>query len=248
MSVVKKTVAGALLILATGVPVLETWEALLLAISALALVFSTCKPGWRPIGAATGVVIAVIALKAVLPRADIAEAHNAFLVINDGEPLERGLPPEIFRSWKAQFDALYPPAAQPSDVGHWRHAGVPPALFTQSVDAIWRTPKYTRQVDAIDFQTLGEFRGGFANEAQYNWWTGALRRESMPFYVMYELSPASIGSTLEWKGQLFWQRPDGRFDEVVHPTVASREIAAQDAGRRVYAAFFSTPGSVLTRD
>ena len=248
MSVVKKTVAAALLILATGVPVLDTWEALLLAVSALALVFSTCKAGWRRIGAATGVVITVIALKAALPRADIAEADNAFLVINDGEPLERGLPPDIFRSWKAQFDALYPPAQQPSEVGHWRHAGVPSMLFAPSADAIWRRAKYTRQVDAIDFRSLGEFRGGFANDQQLNWWTGDLRRESMPFYVMYELTPASVGSSLAWKGQVFWQRAGGDFEEIVHPQIASREIRPEDAGKRVYAAFFSTPGSVLTRD
>jgi hypothetical protein len=101
---------------------------------------------------------------------------------------------------------------------------MPTSLFTQSADAIWRSAKYTRQVDAIHFTTLGEFRGGFANEIQYNFWAGELLREWMPFYVMYELTPASAGSRLTWKGQVFWERPAGGFEEIVHHQIASREI------------------------
>src|SRR4051812_12446051 len=172
MSIGPKLIAGGLLVLVLGVPLLDTWQALSLAAGGLALVFGTSKPGLWRVGAAAAVAAAVVAVTAVLPRADIAEAHNAFLVVNDGEALERGLPPDIFRSWKAQFDALYPRAAQSSEAGYWRRAGTPRALFAQSADAIWRQAKYTRQVDAIEFGTLGEFRGGFANELQYNWWTG----------------------------------------------------------------------------
>jgi hypothetical protein len=240
-----RTISGALVVAAIGVPVLDTWKAVLLGVLLLALVFATRKPGsWRLVAAA-GVVIGVIAVKAFLPRADIAEAHNAFLVIHDGEALERGLPPEIFQSWKAQFDALYPPDTEPySERSLWRPAGVPGSLYTQSSDGIWRTPKYTRQVDSIGFHTLGEFRGGFANEIQYNFWSGELRREQMPFYVMYELTPASVGSGLTWRGQVFWERPGG-FDEIVHSQVAARSIAPDDVGKRVYAVFFPKRDALL---
>ena len=118
--------------------VLSAYEVFVLLAAIFALVFGVCTPGWWRLGAAAAIVFAIAGVKDMLPRADIAEAHNAFLVINEGEPLQHGLPPEIFRSWKAQFDALYPPAKQPSESGYWRHAGVPPALFTQSADAIWR--------------------------------------------------------------------------------------------------------------
>lgn len=249
MSSLVKLTAVMLVTLAVGVPILETWEALFLAATVMTLVFGVCRPGaWR-LAAAVGVVIAIIGLKAALPRANIAEGHNAFLVIGDGEPLQQGLPPEIFASWKAQLDALYPPDAEPLERrSEWRKHGGPKTLFTKSADAIWRGAKYTRQVDRIEFTSLGEFRGGFANELQYPWWDGELRRESMPFYVMYELTPASVGSTLAWQGQVFWERLDGRFEEIVHEEVASREIAQEDAGKRIYAAFFPTPGLVVKRE
>ena len=235
MSMATKAAAGTLLVLVAGAPLLETWEALLLVAGLLALVFGTCKPGWWRIWAAAGLVIAVIGIKGVLPRADIAEAHNVFLAVGEGEPLQMGLPSEVFESWKAQFDALYPPDAEPgTDRSHWRPNGfVPKALFAQSADAIWRDAKYTRQVDAIDFRTLGEFRGGFANEIYYNWWSGPLRRESTPFYVMYELTPASVGSALAWRGRVFWERQDRGFEAVVHDGIEARTITPEDAGRRV---------------
>ena len=246
MRLLFKSFVALLMVFAIGVPILETWETVLLAVLLLALVFSIPRPGpWR-LPVAMAAVLMVVGVKAVLPHADIAEAHNAFLVIHDGEALQRGLPPEIFQSWKAQFDALYPPQAVPdADRSPWRLAGAPKTLYTQSSDAIWRRPKYTRQVDSIGFHTLGQFRGGFANEIQYNWWSGELLREQMPFYVMYELTPASIGSSLVWKGQVFWERSTGGFDEIVHPAVAARRIEPDAAGRRVYAAFFPKRDAVL---
>ena len=250
MNLAVKLMAGAMLVLAVGVPVLDTWKALLVAAGLLAVAFGTTTTRWRRVAAAAVVVVAVIAVKAQLPRADIAEGHNVFLVAGDGEPLQQALPAPIFAAWRAQFEALYPANPQSlTDRSHWRaNRFIPKTLFTESSDAIWRTAKYTRQVDAIDFRTLGEFRGGFANEIYYNFWSGPLRRESMPFFVMYQLTGASVGSRLAWKGQVFWERSDGGFDEIVHTEVASREIVADDAGRRVYAAFFSTPGSILSHE
>lgn len=241
-AVMKLTAAG-LVLTAIGLPILETWAALFLGMAVLGLVFSDVRPGWRGLAIAAGITVALVAFKAVLPRADIAEAHNAFLVMTDGEPLERGLPPVVFRSWKAQFDELYPPDSPPyKERSKWRNLGVPVTLFTGSADAIWRKTLHTRQVDAIDFRTLGEFRGGFANDIQYNFWSGELLREWMPFYVMYDLTPASVGSSLRWNGQVFWERDAGRFEEIVHRDAASQRIEPADAGKRIYVAFFPKRG------
>lgn len=249
MNLSVKALCIGLLVLATGVPILQEWESLWLAVTVLAVVFGVRQPGsWR-IAAAVAVVLVAVLLKAALPRADIAEGHNTFLVIRDGEALERSLPPDIFRSWKTQFDALYPPDPEPFEPrSSWRAHGSPKALFAQSADAVWRPSKYTRQVDRIAFTSLGDFRGGFANDHQFPWWDGELRRETMPFFVMYELTSASVGSSLSWKGQVFWERQDGSFEELVHRDVASRQIVAGDAGKRVFAAFFSTPGMLLMRE
>ena len=233
-----KSIVGGLVVVAIGVPILDTWDTLLLVVSLLAVIFGVARPvPWR-LAAAAVVVIALFGFKSVLPRANIAEAHNAFMVMRDGEPVQQGLPVEVFRSWKAQFDALYPPEVEPYPAFSWRaHSAVPKTLFAGSSDAIWRKAKYTRQVDAIDIRTLPEFRGGFANDMRYNFWAGQLSRESMPFYVMYELTSASVDSSLQWKGQAFWERANGGFEELVHNEVSARSITREDVGKRVYALF-----------
>src|SRR5437773_766296 len=154
----KKLLAMLFTLLAVGVPIVERWETLLVAVVLFVTVFGAARRGWRRIGSATAILLVSMTVKWMLPRADIAEAHNAFMVMGAGEALERGLPPVVFRSWKAQFDALYPPTVEPYVQYSWRsHASVPQSLFARSADAVWRTPKYTRQVDEIDFATLAEF-------------------------------------------------------------------------------------------
>lgn len=231
--------AAALAVMAAGLPIFETWEALAVTAAALAIVFSACRPGLWRLPVALMVVLTIVGIKTALPMADIAEGHNAFLVAGDDEPLERGLPPEIFSNWKSRFDARYPPTDEPPPAYSWRQQkGVPKTVFAVSTDAIWRTAKYSRQVDTIGFRNLAEFRGGFTSDGAYNFWAGDLARDSMPFYVMYELTPQTAGSRLRWMGQVFWERSDGTFEELVHEEVAERAIQPQDAGRRVYAAFF----------
>lgn len=233
-----KLAAALLLLPAAGPPVLETWEALALAAALLAIAFGDCRRGWWRIPIAATLVLAAMGLKGTLPRADIAEAHNSFLLPEDGGPLEKGLPPEIFTNWKAQFDALYPTPAEVVP-NSWRalEAG-PESLYAGSSDAIWRPAKYTRQVDTISFRTLAEFRGGFANQLDENFYAGDLVREEMPFYVMYELTPASVGSRLRWSGQVFWEQSDSRYEEIRHDRAGERTIEPHDAGKRVYAVFF----------
>ena len=234
----RRVCAAVLVLVAVGAPLLETWEALLFGLALLTLIFGAGRPEPKRFGAAALLVLVVVGLKAVLPHADIAEAHNAFLVMRANEPLEKGIPPSIFRNWKAQFDAIYPAETEPYPLFSWRSfETVPKTLFSASSDAIWQKPKFTRQVDAIGFHSLAEFRGGFANDTQFNFWSGQLTRPALPFYVMYEMTSASVGSAFAWNGQVFWERGDG-FEEVLHKSVSSRIIRPEDVGRRVYAAFF----------
>ena len=230
----------------------DTWRVLLLAAGVLAIICSEVDSrGWRRIAAAAAIAMTVMAARSALPRADIAEGHNIFLVFNQPDVFDQ-LPAQIYASWQAQFDALYPPSDPPRGDG-FSHVDTPPPmpLYAWSADSVWRPAKYSRQVDGISFRSVSEFRGGFANGtvgdpagtyALHNYSGGTMFRETAPFWVMYELTPASVGSRFRWKGQVFWERADGRFDEIVHPESAARVIASEDAGRRVFAVFFSTPG------
>ncbi|MBM4438398.1 MAG: hypothetical protein FJ029_14490, partial [Actinobacteria bacterium] len=225
----------------------------LLAAGLLAIICGDVDRGrWKRMAAAVVVVLVVLTARAVLPRADIAEGHNIFLVYDAPDVLEQ-LPPQVYASWKAQFEAMYP-ASLPlrGDSFHQTQAAPVMPLYAWSADAVWRPAKYSRQVDRISFTSLAGFRGGFANGtmgdaagtvAPHNFFGGRMYRETAPFWVMYELTPASVGSRLRWKGRVFWERAGGGFEEIVHAAPEARTIASEDAGRRVYAAFFSVPGA-----
>ena len=67
-TLVLKSIVAVLLVLAAGVPILETWESLLLAAALLAVVFGMPRPGaWR-LAAAAVLVVAVLGAKTLLPR------------------------------------------------------------------------------------------------------------------------------------------------------------------------------------
>lgn len=246
-------VAAVLLVSVLGVPMVDTWRVLLLAAGLLAIICGEVdRRRWRRMAAAVGIAAIVVAGKSVLPRADIAEGHNIFLVYDAPDVLEQ-LPPQIYASWKARFEAVYP-ASLPArgDSFHQTQTAPVMPLYAWSADAVWRPAKYSRQVDKIFFTSLADFRGGFANGtmgdaagtiAPHNFFGGRMYRETAPFWAMYELTPASVGSRLRWKGAVFWERADGGFDEIVHAELAARTITPDDAGRRVYAAFFPVPGA-----
>ncbi len=190
----KKLFAILLLSLILGLPILQTWKMLVLLAGILAIIYSDIRLNkWCFV-----ILAAVLIIKPFLPVAGIEEGHNIFLILKEGEALEKGLSPEPFNSWKRAFDQLYPPGPEPYA---WNSAEVPGTTFAYSSDSIWRPAKYSRVVDTISFKNLAEFRGGFINELKYNWWQGRLRRPAVPFFVMYEFSEASVGSVLAVMGQ-----------------------------------------------
>ncbi len=172
------------------------------------------------------IVLGLSLIKHVLPRPAIEEGHNVFVIKNNGEVLEHSLPSEVFVYMKNLFLKIYPQGES---------LVVPKKVFTFSADSVLSKPKYTRIVDNINFANLGQFRGGFANDTAYNWYgTSQLKRESMPFFVMYELSKASVGSSLCWRGHVLWETSPGHFQPLYQKTLACRKITAQDAGKRIF--------------
>lgn len=224
-----------LLPIIVGVPIISTWKALLLLSGWLIIATSNVANGWKKIAAIICITLATVGAKSSLPRADIADGHNLFLYLQRGEAIERSLPPQIFENWRRRFDTVYPPDQEPySARSEWRRSGVPPSSFSKSSDAIWREARYSRQVDSIAFNSLATFRGGFANELQYNFWSGELSRPQLPFYIMYELSEGSVGSRLTWIGQVFWEDKNGNFEFIEHREKKEREIKPEDVGKRIF--------------
>ncbi|MFA4933771.1 MAG: hypothetical protein WC574_05010 [Candidatus Omnitrophota bacterium] len=112
---------------------------------------------------------------------------------------------------------------------------LPGSLFAFSADSLYSKPKYSRIVDEIDFNNLTEFRGAFVNSLDYNWYGSAkIKRESMPYFVMYELTPASVDSILCWTGYVLWESGQGGFNTIYNQNKNCRKITEKDIGKKIF--------------
>jgi hypothetical protein len=227
-----------------GLPIVELWKMLVLLLAWVVLACSSLRLTRSRVVLCLAVATAALAAGQLLPRAAIEEGHNIFLVTGDTSVLRSGLPAMVYERWRQEFERQYPPKADSG--AEWRK--VPAVtLYTPSSDALWTPARFSRRVDAIDFRTLSEFRGGFANDLMYNFFgTDAIAvarglQADLPFFVRYELSPASVGSALHWRGTVYWERSDGSFEEIAHGAPAGRVISAGDVFRSVYALHLPRP-------
>ena len=243
VTLVKLGLAVAIMVI-LGLPITELWKMPVLLAAWLTIAFGTPRLSPRRCVIVLAIVFGTSLLLRVLPTAAIEEGHNIFLVTDTGTALRDGLPSAVYEPWQRAFNARYP--ADVDRDAAWRLAS-PPTVFAASSDALWLPAKYSRRVDRIDFQNLSELRAGFSNDVRYNFFgndaisLGRGFRADLPYFVMYEFSRASVGSTLRWRGTVFWEGTDDTFEELVHSEEAGRLITEADAGKRAYALHLPPP-------
>ena len=219
-------------------PINDPFDYFIILISGFIIVFGKIKTRcWRYFVVFVLIIISISA-QALFPKAALQEGHNVFIFKQDGEPLERLLPKRVYRFLKGQFLEQYPPSAWCKSIstGCWRAYKVPDELFAFSADSIFQSAKYSRIVDTIDFSNVSAFRGGFVNDSRYPWYDNAsdIQRGTMPFFVMYELSPQSVGSSLCWQGDVLWETTPAAFRHLQHDWEKCRDITESDVGKRIF--------------
>lgn len=235
--IIKKIFCFFLVLACVGLPVISVFGFAIVFIAGLAIVNSKTSCSFKRLVAALLIAAAVFLIKGALPHAALQEGHNIFFTKASNETLERELPPDVYSFMKERFLIRYPLDKRTGfkdNTGCWV-SPVPQSLFTFSADSVFSKPKYSRIVDDINFSNLTEFRGGFANNSNYNWYGASdIKRESMPFFVMYELSPASVNSSLCWTGFCLWEDADGHYKPVYNQTKSCRKITRADIGKKVF--------------
>ncbi len=233
--ILKKIACFVLIVLCVGLPAISVFSFVIIFISGLAIVNGAAKHSLKRLIAVVLITVSIVIVKSVLPHAAIQEGHNIFFTKSDGEALEKGLPPEAFNFMKQRFLMQYPlDKRNITDTGCWQ-SQAPRSLFVFSSDSAFSKPKYSRIVDSVNFDNLTEFRGGFANDSAYGWFGASdIKRESMPFFVMYELSPSSVDSSLYWTGYVLWEGADGHYQTIYNETRGCRKITDSDIGKKVF--------------
>lgn len=236
-----------LTVAAIGLPV-NTLDAYALLVMACVIVFSgavrVTSRAWMGAGAIVAIAVGGHILLAP-PRID--EGHNVFL---PSPVMEQGLPGDVYRHLKDEFDKEYPAGVRcaPGTTGCWRNGELPDRPFAFSPDGIFQTSTMSRSVTEIDFSDPVWLRLGFINEIKYNWYTAApdvhradrdrrfwmgLSRWhlTMPWFEMIRLPAAVAGGKLCWRGDVMWEGAAEHF--ALWRGDGCRDIEPADAGRRV---------------
>jgi hypothetical protein len=236
---------------AVGLPIVERYEYAIFTIALLFVFFGEPLRNSRKCVAAGMVVAATLLVSHILPRAAIDEGHNVYLKSELGTVYQEGLSSAVLAKLDNEFDRQYgleDPCAD-DEKCHQRRR-YPKEPFAFSADSILHPARYSRVVDHIDFIGLRFLRGGFVNNKRYNWYgkEQGFRREQMPFFVMYEVPPSIVGSTLCWHGVLLWEAVGGGVVErLERDDWDCRMIVSGDVGSRVIGVDFGHQPSLAIR-
>ncbi|MCF8477050.1 MAG: hypothetical protein K9G60_08460 [Pseudolabrys sp.] len=236
---------------AVGLPVNDIAVYVPLLIVTVVIFVGQIRTTWRAWLAAIAIVAVAIAGQIGLAPPRIDEGHNVFLPGPAGrdDVLARGLPADVYRHLKTEFDKQYPPAKRcnPKAAGCWLSQGLPDRVYAFSADGIFHPSDMSRAVTEIDFSDPVWQRLGFINDSRYNWypasdvqrarrdgrfWMGLHRWHlAMPWFEMIRLPAAFVGGRLCWRGDVMWEGADERFS--LWRGDQCRAIEPADAGRRV---------------
>ena len=244
--IIKKIACFIFIVICVGLPITGAFSFIIIFMSGLAIVNGKIKSSFKHLSIILIIPIAIFFLKGILPHAGLQEGHNIFYIHEgySGE-LEKGLDPEAFNFMKQQFQERYafddnicwksPPPGSPFSYN------CPGSPFAFSADSIYSNPKYSRVVDTINFNNLTQFRGSFVNSLDYNWFgayenqgASKIKRESMPYFVMYELTPASVNSSLCWTGYVLWEDSQNHFEIINNKQKDCRKITNTDIGKKIF--------------
>lgn len=248
----RKAAALALAVAVIGLPVNNFAAYALLVVMAVIVFSGTVRASGTAWLAALALVAAAVYGQSQLSPPRIDEGHNVFL---PSPALERGLPADVYRHLKDEFDKQYPVAQRCAvgTTGCWLNGPFPDRAFAFSADSIFNasapsTSPMSRSVTEIDFSDPVWLRLGFINERKYNWYTAApdvhradrdrrfymgLSRWhlAMPWFEMIRLPAAMAGGKLCWRGDVLWEGANERF--ALWRGDSCRDIEPADAGRRI---------------
>lgn len=234
---IKKFFLLVLILFCIGLPIIDNLHFFVLLLAITIIIFSALTISTKRIIWFIILTLIVIFVKNIMPKPVIQEGHNVFILKGQQETLEKELPSKVFLYIKDLFVKRYPSNlhCDPKAPACWRFYPVPDSLYAFSADSAFARPKYSRIVNSIDFKNLTEFRGGFANDKRYNWYGGSdIKRESMPYFVMYEFSSNSVNSLICWKGHSLWETKLGDFQPQYHKNEQCRALKNDDIGKRIF--------------
>lgn len=175
------------------------------------------------------------------------EAHNIFL--GDGKSLVSRdiLTPGVFNEIDKSFESKYPKSSwcDESEPGCWRQKGADKLQFklqdawAYSSDGIFQNnKKWSRRVNDVNFEAeafkMGAFNSGWSRkEMSTHIWNGDLRRDQIPFWVMYEIPQSFEGGQICTAGWIFKSKNINDFQSSISKDINCSTINPEHIGQKI---------------
>jgi len=196
------------------------------------------------------IIISLIIIKISIPSLKIQEGHN-LVVLNDNSSdfYKEFLPNNVYDFFYDKFN-YYRKGSRCDEKSNYCWKSFKPSLIYEksisensgyafSSDWSVNKKKFSRIVNNINFSNLTSARIGIINNMDYNFFHPNqydLPRENIPFFVMYEIPEQLVGSSLCWKGNIFWQQKNDKYKIIFNDQFKCERIFNNSVGNLIYGA------------
>ena len=225
ISVFIKSFILLVLFLILGLPINNPYIFIFLLFAIPVIIFSKISQKKKLIYPSLLIIFLFLLFKFLFPSLNIQEGHNV-VVLNKNSSFfyKQHLPEEVSDFFQKEFNKYYGKSECNERLNYcWKNFNpmenrfnsvATNEIFAFSSDWSFKRIKYSRIVNHIDFTNIKSARIGAINNLDYNFfWPEKfdLVRENIPFFVMYEIPKDLIGSSICWKGNLFWEQDNDQY-------------------------------------
>ena len=233
------------LFLILGLPINNPYIFIFLLFFIPVIIFSKISQNKKLIYPSFLIIFLFLLFKFLFPSLNIQEGHNV-VVLNKNSSFfyKQHLPKEVYNYFQEEFNKYYSKSQcnegkdncwktfNPTD--DYFNSAATNKIFAFSSDWSFQKIKYSRIVNYINITNIKSARIGAINNLDYNFFwpeKNDLLRENLPFFVMYEVPKDLIGSSICWRGNLFWEKEKGQYLRKLNDKYSCVKISELDVGK-----------------
>ncbi len=233
------------LFLILGLPINNPYIFIFLLFFIPVIIFSKISQNKKLIYPSFLIIFLFLLFKFLFPSLNIQEGHNV-VVLNKNSSFfyQQHLPKEVYDYFQEEFNKYYSKSQcnegknncwktfNPTD--DYFNSSATNKIFAFSSDWSFQKIEYSRIVNYINITNIKSARIGAINNLDYNFFwpeKNDLLRENLPFFVMYEVPKDLIGSSICWRGNLFWEKEKGQYLRKLNDKYSCVKISELDVGK-----------------
>ena len=247
-NIIIKLISFLLLLIVAGLPINEIYSFSLILLFLPIIIFSTSLINARFFYFCIGLFF-LIGIKFLIPQIKIYEDHNLIILNKYSKNFYKiNFPNEVYEFIDQKFKFYEKNSNCDLNLERcWKNFD--PERFSNkynrtnkinSISSDWSLDKtiFSRIVNNINFSNIQSARIGEINNLSTNYFwpkKNDITRETIPYFVKYQIPEILIGSSLCWRGNVFWQYKDKSYLHLYNDIYKCKKFSHEDTNKVIYA-------------